>query len=76
MIEIDEAVPYYICERPGICHENDEPCFEECHHTTSPFHAKNPNTRVIFEEFMNTFHVVVDENGRLICTEKEKKTNE
>lgn len=76
MLEIDEKMPFYICEysecNSGFkCPVNSHGCYEDCKHTTSPFHAENPESVKIFEKFCDTFHVVVDDYGRLVCTEKE-----
>lgn len=78
MLEIEEIKPAYICEYHECdsgqpCPENKDGCIEECHHTSNPFHAENPESVKIFEKFCDTFHVVVDDYGRLVCTEKEKK---
>ena len=75
MLEIDEKVPFYICSKKtdGKCvlNENNE-CFEECNHISIPVHAKHKNAVVLFEKFCDTFNLVIDDYGRLVCTEKEK----
>ena len=81
MLEIDEVMPHYICEyeecNSGFkCPENNKGCYEECKHTTSPFHAMNRETVALFMKFCDTFNVVVDDYGRLLCVEKEEKENE
>lgn len=74
MVEIDEVMPFYICKKQadGKCVlNNSNDCFEECNHTTNPAFAKDHESVNIFEKFCDTFHVVVDDYGRLVCTEKE-----
>ena len=76
MLEIEEKIPHYICENAehGIernCLENGKPCYWDCHHVTNPGFAKNKETVDIFNKFCDTFHVCVDDYGRLLCTEKE-----
>lgn len=75
MIEIDEVMPFYICGEKvdaGECivDENHYYCSEECHHITNPMYAKNKETIKLFEKFVDTFDVIVDDNGRLVCIEK------
>ncbi len=76
MLEIEETMPYYICEFENFgddgpsCFVNGV-CQKECHHTISPFHAKHKEAIDIFNKFCDTFHVCVDDYGRLVCTEKE-----
>lgn len=72
MLEIDEKVPFYICEFENLGGDGPN-CYAECHHTTSPFHAKHKEAVDIFNKFCDTFHVCVDDYGRLICTEKENE---
>lgn len=74
MMEIDEVMPLYLCteNKDGPCVLNGEECFPECHHTSNPFYAKNKESKDIFEEFTKRFEVVVDDNGRLMCIEREK----
>ena len=72
MIEIDEMVPLYICERSlGSCFSNSQLCDDECKHTWTPIHAVDQTAVSVFEEFASRFNVCVDDYGRLICTEKE-----
>lgn len=74
MLEIDEMMPFYICEgSKDVCYVNGKLCWDECHHTTLPVHVKNEESIDIFNKFSNTFHVAVDDMGRLVCFEKEKK---
>lgn len=70
MIEIDESMPMYVCNKARVC-ANSEGCGGEwCNHTSSPMFAKNTKSVALFEEFFAKFSCVVDENGRLICTER------
>ncbi len=59
MLEIEEVIPYYL--------EIDE----EGGHIQNPLYAKNQESVIIFEKFFETFHVVIDEYGRLVCTERK-----
>ena len=72
MLEIDEIMPYYICKRDQYdCLIDGNGCFEECHHTSFPLHAKNQESVAILEAFTKRFSLVVDAYGRLVCTERE-----
>lgn len=76
MIEINEIMPLYLCRRDAdcstsvTCANQDEDC---CKHTTCELYAKNADAVMIFNLFADTFDCVVDENGRLVITEKENK---
>lgn len=59
MLEIEEVIPFYLR-------------IDEDEHTTNPFYARNQEMVKLFEEFNKAFHVVVDDYGRLICTERKK----
>ena len=76
MLEINEVRPFYICKGDGnkkcILSVNGLECHNDCHHTTFEIHAKNKESVDLFTEFFNKFHVIVDDYGRLICTERKK----
>ncbi len=74
MLEIDELVPVYICNRERNCHYMNKFCCDEhCSHTFYPGNAKNKESIELFIKFCETFNVVVDDYGRLICTERINK---
>lgn len=73
MIHIEELVPYYICNKEKYCSTLGGCGDDMCNHTAVPHFARNDAAIFIFEQFADTFNLDVDENGRLICTEKEKK---
>ncbi len=75
LIEIEEIVPYYICNKSRYCNKSEGCGGDMCHHTISSTFAQNQDSIALLEEFKKRFHVVVDDYGRLICTEKEE-TNE
>ena len=72
LIEIEEVVPYYICNKSRYCNKSEGCGGEFCHHTISPMFANNQEAITVLEEFKRRFHVVVDDYGRLICTEREE----
>lgn len=76
MLEIDEMMPFYICEKrkDGKCVLNEcNDCCDECKHTTNLMYAKNPDAAATFGKFFDTFNVVIDDYGRLVCMEKENR---
>ena len=75
MMEIDEVMPYYLCNGARMCGDNKQWCGQDdgCKHTTCELFAKNEESVELFKRFTDSFHFVVDDYGKLICTEKEKK---
>ena len=75
MLEIEEKIPFYICEKDhtsGMCVLNGgNECFEECNHVTNPMYALNKSSVMLLDQFFETFNVVIDDMGRLLCIEKE-----
>lgn len=61
MLEIKEVIPQYFVA--GSEHAQ----------TANPCYAKNWDAVRIFNEFRDTFFVWVDDQGRLVCAEKEEK---
>lgn len=72
LIEIEEVVPYYICNKSRYCNKSEGCGGDMCHHTISSTFAQNQDSIALLEEFKRRFHVVVDDYGRLICTEREE----
>ena len=70
MIDIEEAMPLYVCNKARVCAASGGCGTDMCNHTTGPMFAKNTRSVALFEEFFSKFSCVVDENGRLICTER------
>lgn len=73
MLEIEEVMPFYLCNGPTagfVC--VDEECDEGCKHTTLGNFAKNPHSVRLLKKFVETFDFIVDDYGRLQCWEKEK----
>lgn len=71
MLEIDEMMPFYICgdkEMHELCQAR---YCGACKHITNPSFAKNKEAVELFNKFCETFHVCIDDYGRLVCTEKE-----
>lgn len=70
MMEIDEIIPYYICDQQKECRVSCT-CVEDCcRHTTDVLHFKNQASVELLNKFFDTFHVCLDDNGRLLCTER------
>lgn len=77
MLEIEEMMPFYICKKDNVrCNQSITCGGEDCNHTTFPIHAKNTESIELFNRFFDTFHVCVDDYGRLVCTEKEGQSND
>lgn len=70
MIEIDESMPMYVCNKARVCGHSEGCGGDMCNHTVSPMFAKNTRSVALFEEFFAKFSCIVDENGRLVCTER------
>lgn len=71
MIEINEIMPLYICNRTPECSASPTCGEDECNHTTSPFSAANRESVEVFNKFAELFYVYVDDMGRLNCVEKD-----
>lgn len=71
MIEIDEVVPVYLCNKNAPCMGTIK-C-DDCIHTADETYALNANAVEIANLFMDTFSYIVDEDGKLFIWEKEKK---
>lgn len=61
MIEFEEVMPLY----ESI--EGDES------RTPNAFYAKRQDSVIIFNAFMDRFFCYMDDDGRLVCAEKEDK---
>ena len=73
MIEINETMPLYICNRTPECSASPNCGGDECNHTTSPFEAVNSESVEVFNKFADKFYVYVDDLGRLVCVERLSK---
>lgn len=74
MFEIDGMRPFYICNRARFC-ASSVTCnsIDGCKHTVDKTFAKNKEAVEVFEKFKEMFDICyVDENGILICAEKER----
>ena len=70
MIEIDEVIPVYLCNKNAPCGCSIK-C-DDCIHTLDETYAKNANAVEIANLFMDTFSYIVDDDGKLFIWEKEK----
>ncbi len=70
MLEINEAIGYYICDKAKDCCTCETCGGEYCNHTTDPLHIANSESAKLLDDFMKKFHVAVDDYGRLTCTER------
>lgn len=73
MIEINETMPLYICNKQQECNVSVTCGGDECDHTTSPFEAANSESVEVFNKFADKFYVYVDDYGRLVCVERLSK---
>ncbi len=73
MLEIDEKIPYYICNQSKECCTSETCGGEYCKHTTLPIYAAHPENVELLNKFFDVFDVSVDDYGRLNCIEKEIK---
>lgn len=73
MIEIEEIHPLYICNRSRACSCSQGCGDGQCEHTTCSVFAQNKEAVNVLNKFMETFHVVVDDNANLVVTERIKK---
>lgn len=72
MIEISEVMPLYLCNENALCSMTPQ-CGDECIHTVNETCALHADAVMIYNMFMDTFSCVVDDDGKLLVWEKEKK---
>ena len=73
MFEIDDLRAFYICNKARFCTGSPMCCdIDGCKHTVDKVFAKNKEAVEVFDKFKEMFDICyVDENGVLICAEKE-----
>lgn len=76
MIEINETMPLYICNKTPECSVSPICGGDECNHTTSPFEAANSESVEVFNKFVELFYVYVDDMGRLNAVERDGREEE
>lgn len=73
MLEIDEIMPLYLCDKNGCDDSSKEFGCGDCAHTTNELLAKNKESIDILNRFRDAFNCIVDDYGRLQVWEKENK---
>lgn len=65
-------IVYYICNKEKFCAKYGGCGGDMCNHTSDIHFAKNDDAIRIFNEFIKTFELHVDEDMRIYAVEKEE----
>ena len=69
MLDVEGAKALFLCNGKRCCGD----CTEECKHTPVEEYAKNKDSVELFKKFTESFSFVIDDDGKLLCWEKDNK---